>query len=86
MDFDKLPGRAFDSQQQFDVTQQIFDDYNAHHEIDADLDARFAAVAQERIQCSRFPLLRSPASAPHGRHVAAPAHGTIAIGSALVGV
>ncbi len=64
MDFDKLPGRAFDSRQQFDATQQILDDYNAHHEIYADLDARFAALAQERIQRSRFryyvrlPLLR----------------------------
>jgi 4-amino-4-deoxy-L-arabinose transferase-like glycosyltransferase len=64
MDFDKLPERAFDSRQQFDATQQIFDDYNANHEIDADLDARFAALATERIQRSplryyiRLPLLR----------------------------
>jgi 4-amino-4-deoxy-L-arabinose transferase-like glycosyltransferase len=64
MDFDKLPERAFDSQQQFDATQQIFDDYNATHEIDADLDARFAVLAQERIRRSRLryyvrlPLLR----------------------------
>ncbi len=64
MDFDKLPSRAFDSQQQFDATQQIFDDYNANHEIDADLDARFAALAQERIHAAplryyvRLPLLR----------------------------
>jgi hypothetical protein len=64
MDFDKLPERAFDSRQQFDATQQVFDDYNANHEIDADLDARFAALASERIQRSplryyiRLPLLR----------------------------
>jgi len=64
MDFDKLPERAFDSRQQFDATQQVFDDYNANHEIDAGLDARFAALAQERIQRSRLryyvrlPLLR----------------------------
>jgi hypothetical protein len=64
MDFEKLPERAFDSQQQFDATQQVFDDYNANHEIDAGLDARFAALAHERIQGSRFryyirlPLLR----------------------------
>jgi len=64
MDFDKLPERAFDSQQQFDATQQVFDDYNAHHEIDPDLDSRFAALAQERIHRSplryyvRLPLLR----------------------------
>ena len=64
MDFDKLPERAFDSKEQFDATQQVFDDYNANHEIDADLDARFEALARERIQRSRFryyirlPLLR----------------------------
>ena len=64
MDFDKLPERAFDSQQQFDTTQQVFDDYNANHEIDADLDARFEALARERILRSKFryyirlPLLR----------------------------
>ena len=64
MDFDKLPQRAFDSQQQFDATQQIFDDYNANHEIDPDLDVRFEALASERIQYSpfrfyvRLPLLR----------------------------
>jgi hypothetical protein len=64
MDFDKLPQRAFDSQQQFDATQQVFDDYNANHEIDPDLDARFADLARERIQSFplrsyiRLPLLR----------------------------
>jgi hypothetical protein len=64
MDFDKLPERAFDSREQFDATQQIFDDYNANREIDADLDARFEALARERIQRSksryyiRLPLLR----------------------------
>lgn len=64
MDFDKLPERAFDSRQEFDTTQQIFDDYNADHSIDADLDARFAALANERIRISpfryyvRLPVLR----------------------------
>ena len=64
MDFDKLPQRAFDNRQQFDATQQIFDDYNSNHEIDPDLDARFEAVARERIHQSpfrnyiRLPLLR----------------------------
>ena len=64
MDFDKLPERAFDSVQQFDATQQVFDDYNADHNIDADLDARFAALAQQRIANApfryyvRLPLLR----------------------------
>ena len=64
MDFDNLPERAFDSQPQFDATQQVFDDYNANHEIDADLDARFEALAQQRIHASplryyvRLPLLR----------------------------
>ncbi len=64
MDFDKLPERAFDNQQEFDVTQQIFDDYNAHHQIDPELDARFEALARNRIHRSpfryyiRLPLLR----------------------------
>ena len=64
MDFDKLPARAFDSREQFDATQQIVDDYNANHEIDAELDARFDALARARIQCAplryyvRLPLLR----------------------------
>jgi hypothetical protein len=64
MDFDKLPGRALDGQPQFDATQQIFDDYNANHAIDPELDARFEALARERIQRSplryylRLPLLR----------------------------
>ena len=64
MDFDKLPARAFDSREQFDATQQIFDDYNANHEIDADLDARFADLARDRITQRPFryyiqlPLLR----------------------------
>ena len=64
MNFDKLPARAFDSLEQFDATQQVFDDYNANHEIDAELDARFEALARARIQYAplryyvRLPLLR----------------------------
>jgi hypothetical protein len=64
MDFDKLPERAFDNQQQFNATQDAFDDYNANHDIDPALDDRFAVLAQERIRCSlfryyiRLPLLR----------------------------
>ncbi len=64
MDFDKLPERAFDSWQQFEATRQAFDNYNNNHQIDPELDARFAALARERIQRSplryyiRLPLLR----------------------------
>lgn len=64
LDFDLLPARAFDNPRQFDATQEIFDDYNTDHDIDAELDARFAALARDRIQYSplryyvRLPLLR----------------------------
>jgi 4-amino-4-deoxy-L-arabinose transferase-like glycosyltransferase len=83
MDFDKLPERAFDSQHQFVATQQVFDDYNANHEIDADLDVRFAALATERIQRSplryyvRLPLLRMADM---------PAHRAFTLGPSLVGI
>ena len=64
LDVDKLPQRAFDSYQQFQQTQDILDDYNTDHDLSPELDARFEALAQERIQRSpfrywvRLPLLR----------------------------
>ncbi len=64
LDIDKLPQRAFDSYQQFQQTQDILDDYNTDHDLSPELDARFEALAQERIQRSpfrywvRLPLLR----------------------------
>jgi 4-amino-4-deoxy-L-arabinose transferase-like glycosyltransferase len=54
LDLDKLPERAFDDQQQFDATEQIFDDYNVDHTISPELDARFEALASERIRRSPF--------------------------------
>jgi 4-amino-4-deoxy-L-arabinose transferase-like glycosyltransferase len=64
LDFSKLPERAFDNQQQFLTTQQLFDTYNNEHDLSPELDARFGALAEERIQYSplryyvRLPLLR----------------------------
>jgi hypothetical protein len=64
LDIDKLPARAFDSYEQYQRTQDIFDDYNTDHDISPELDARFEALAQERIRRSpfrywvRLPLLR----------------------------
>jgi 4-amino-4-deoxy-L-arabinose transferase-like glycosyltransferase len=64
LDFSKLPERAFDDQQQFLTTQQLFDAYNNEHDLSPELDARFEALAEERIQHAplryyvRLPLLR----------------------------
>jgi 4-amino-4-deoxy-L-arabinose transferase-like glycosyltransferase len=49
LDFTRLPNRAFDSQPQREVTQELFASYNEDHEITPELDARFAALAAERI-------------------------------------
>jgi 4-amino-4-deoxy-L-arabinose transferase-like glycosyltransferase len=54
IDFTRLPNRAFDSPQQRDDTRELFDDYNATHDVTPELDARFAALAAERIR--RAPL------------------------------
>ncbi len=43
-----LPTRAFDSPQQFRQTADLLADYNRHTTITPALDARFAALAQER--------------------------------------
>ena len=64
LDIDKLPERAFDSYQQYQQTQDVLDDYNTDHDVSPELDARFEALAQERIHHSEFrywirlPLLR----------------------------
>ena len=50
IDISRLPRRAFDSPQQRDLTADMFADYNRSHEINPDLDARFAALASERIR------------------------------------
>jgi 4-amino-4-deoxy-L-arabinose transferase-like glycosyltransferase len=64
MDFARLPNRAFDSPAQKKETGELFADYNANHEISPELDARFGALAAERIHAAplryyvRLPLLR----------------------------
>ena len=47
-----LPNRAFDSQKQRDETVELFTDYNRDHDITPELDARFAALAAERIHAA----------------------------------
>lgn len=53
-DIDNLPSRAFDSDEQQDQTEQLFNEYNKTLDIDPQLDARFAALADERIHHSPF--------------------------------
>jgi 4-amino-4-deoxy-L-arabinose transferase-like glycosyltransferase len=61
---DKLPSRAFDSPEQREQTTQLLDDYNDALHVTPNLDARFAALAAERVHHSRLryyivlPLLR----------------------------
>jgi 4-amino-4-deoxy-L-arabinose transferase-like glycosyltransferase len=49
IDVNRLPRRAFDSQEQRQQTAQLFDDYNRDHDLTPELDARFAALAATRI-------------------------------------
>ena len=49
IDVNRLPKRAFDSEQQRAVTARLFADYNSNHDMSSELDARFAALAAERI-------------------------------------
>jgi 4-amino-4-deoxy-L-arabinose transferase-like glycosyltransferase len=48
----RLPNRAFDSEQQREETTALFAVYNQDHEIMPELDARFAALAAERIHAA----------------------------------
>lgn len=50
IDIGNLPSRAFDSSQQKQQTAAILHDYNAVESISPALDARFAALASQRIQ------------------------------------
>ncbi len=52
IDVARLPRRTFDSQAQREETAQIFADYNRDHDVTPELDARFAALAAERIQAA----------------------------------
>jgi 4-amino-4-deoxy-L-arabinose transferase-like glycosyltransferase len=54
IDVDNLPNRAFDSDDQLDQTQQLLADYNKSLHVTPDLDARFAGLAAQRIQRSRW--------------------------------
>lgn len=49
IDITRLPRRAFDSERQREVTSELFADYNRDHDMTPQLDARFAALAAERI-------------------------------------
>ena len=48
----QVPSRAFDSPEQRRETAQLFDDYNQDHDMTPELDARFAALAAQRIHDS----------------------------------
>jgi 4-amino-4-deoxy-L-arabinose transferase-like glycosyltransferase len=54
IDLAKLPRRAFDSQSQRERTTQLFADYNRDHDMTAELDARFAALAAQRVRENPF--------------------------------
>jgi 4-amino-4-deoxy-L-arabinose transferase-like glycosyltransferase len=50
IDITSLPLRAFDSAVQRQETERIFADYNEDQDVSPELDARFAALAADRIQ------------------------------------
>lgn len=50
IDFSRLPRRAFDSPEQRKQTADLFSLYNASHDMTPEVDARFAALAEERIR------------------------------------
>jgi 4-amino-4-deoxy-L-arabinose transferase-like glycosyltransferase len=64
VDAEKLPSRAFDSPEQREQTMQLLEDYNDALHVTPDLDARFSALAAERVRHSplryyvELPLLR----------------------------
>jgi 4-amino-4-deoxy-L-arabinose transferase-like glycosyltransferase len=59
-----LPPRAFDSQEQYQQTKQLLDDYNETTTLSPEIDARFEELARQRTQGHTFryymqlPLLR----------------------------
>jgi 4-amino-4-deoxy-L-arabinose transferase-like glycosyltransferase len=52
LDLTRLPQRAFDSESQRERTGELFADYNRDHDMTPQLDARFAALAAERVHAS----------------------------------
>lgn len=55
VDPEKLPSRAFDSESQHRQTAQLLKDYNQLLHVSPDLDARFQALASQRINDSPLP-------------------------------
>ena len=54
IDIQLLPSRAFDSAEEFRQTDKLISDYNVDTTITPELDARFAALAQQRISRNPF--------------------------------
>ncbi len=54
IDVTRLPRRAFDSESQRERTSELFTDYNRDHDMTPELDARFAALAAERVHAAPF--------------------------------
>ncbi len=54
IDVTRLPRRAFDSAQQRQETAELFADFNRDHDMTAELDARFATLAAERIHAAQL--------------------------------
>ena len=54
IDLTRLPRRAFDSESQRERTSELFTDYNRDHDMTPELDARFAALAAERVHAAPF--------------------------------
>jgi 4-amino-4-deoxy-L-arabinose transferase-like glycosyltransferase len=54
IDADKLPSRAFDSEQQQDETESLIEDYNNLLHVSPALDARFEHLAEQRIHNAPF--------------------------------
>jgi 4-amino-4-deoxy-L-arabinose transferase-like glycosyltransferase len=52
IDIARLPRRAFDSQPQREQTGDLFADYNRDRDMTPELDARFAALAAERVHAA----------------------------------
>jgi hypothetical protein len=54
IDITRLPQRAFDSPQQEERARELIADYNRDHDMTPELDARFEALAAERIHATPF--------------------------------
>src|SRR5947208_2945274 len=50
IDVNKLPGRAFDTEQQRAQTEQVISDYNNLLHVSPELDHKFQAIASERVR------------------------------------